>query len=146
MTDDPDEIDGDDAPPPERIGYKQPPKSGQFKPGRSGNTRGRPRGSKGRRRIVERVLLERHTVTENGTATTRTAIELVFLTMRALSLEGDPKAFKAMDILAAQFGPQEPKVAPGYLIVPEPLTQEEWDAKHMPKQGPLVETKEDEDG
>jgi Family of unknown function (DUF5681) len=29
----------------EEAGYKRPPKSGQFKPGQSGNPRGRPKGS-----------------------------------------------------------------------------------------------------
>jgi hypothetical protein len=66
--------------------------------------------------------------------------------MRALSLEGDPKAFKAMDALAVQFGPQDDKKASGYLIVPEPLTKEEWVEKYMPKDGPLADKPTEEEG
>jgi hypothetical protein len=37
----------------DEVGYGKPPKHGQFKPGKSGNPRGRPRGAhglKGRRK------------------------------------------------------------------------------------------------
>jgi hypothetical protein len=30
----------------EKVGYKRPPKATQFKPGKTGNARGRPKGSR----------------------------------------------------------------------------------------------------
>jgi hypothetical protein len=41
------------------VGYKQPPLHTQFKPGRSGNTKGRPRGSKNFSTVIEQELRAR---------------------------------------------------------------------------------------
>jgi hypothetical protein len=49
-----------------RVGYGRPPRNRRFKPGQSGNRRGRPRGAQGRREIVQRVAFETHTVIEQG--------------------------------------------------------------------------------
>jgi len=46
------------------VGYRKPPKSGQFQAGKSGNPRGRPRGSKNLASIVLRE--SRQTVKMNG--------------------------------------------------------------------------------
>lgn len=42
-----------------RVGYKNPPNSGSFQPGQSGNPAGRPAGPKNTKTIVELVLSER---------------------------------------------------------------------------------------
>ena len=39
-----------------RVGYGRPPRHTQFKPGKVGNPRGRPRGSANARTVVERAL------------------------------------------------------------------------------------------
>lgn len=50
------------------IGYKKPPKSGQFKPGQSGNPKGRPKGAKGLNTIVREIMTEKVLVrTPRGT-------------------------------------------------------------------------------
>jgi hypothetical protein len=43
-------------PAPYNIGYKNPPKHSQFKPGRSGNPKGRPKGAKGLKTIVRDMM------------------------------------------------------------------------------------------
>ena len=122
--------------PEERVGYGHPPKATRFKPGRSGNPKGRPKGAQGRKTIVEQVLLERHDVIEAGERKQRTTLELILLTLRHRAFEGDPKAFKALQELEARFGPQEPKRQGGYIVVPEVLTEEEWIARYSPKNTP----------
>jgi hypothetical protein len=48
------------------VGFGKPPRSTQFKPGRSGNPAGRPRGAKNFATAIEQELDTRVTVTENG--------------------------------------------------------------------------------
>lgn len=48
------------------VGYRKPPKSTQFKPGQSGNRKGRPKGRLNFVTELEDELAERLTVQENG--------------------------------------------------------------------------------
>lgn len=48
------------------IGYGRPPKHTRFHKGRSGNPKGRPRGSSSFKVLMKRILAEKVPVTENG--------------------------------------------------------------------------------
>jgi len=48
-----------------QVGYKRPPAHTQFRPGRSGNPAGRPKGSKSAQAIFEKVINENVTLDEN---------------------------------------------------------------------------------
>jgi Family of unknown function (DUF5681) len=48
------------------VGYRKPPKHGQFRPGQSGNRRGRPRGANNLPAALLKALNETVVVTENG--------------------------------------------------------------------------------
>ena len=48
------------------VGYRRPPVSSQFVRGRSGNPKGRPKGSKNMLTLITAELESRVTVTENG--------------------------------------------------------------------------------
>ena len=50
----------------ERVGYRRPPVGTRFRPGQSGNPRGRPRGARNLSTIVATALNERVAVNENG--------------------------------------------------------------------------------
>jgi Family of unknown function (DUF5681) len=59
---------------PYEVGYGRPPKSGQFKKGLSGNSKGRPKGSKNLETIVQRE--SRQPVRINGPRGSRTVNKL----------------------------------------------------------------------
>jgi hypothetical protein len=50
----------------DRVGYSRPPVGTRFRPGQSGNPRGRPRGARNLSTIVAAALSERVAVNENG--------------------------------------------------------------------------------
>ena len=130
QSDDEQKIDdkGYDGPPSEpRVGYKTPPKEYQFKKGKSGNPKGRPKGAEGKAKAARKVLLEQHVVWENDRPVPRTTIELVLLTLRQQAFAGNNRAFKLMEKLAADYDPQKPTKRGGRLVVPGRLTPESWE-------------------
>jgi hypothetical protein len=70
------------------VGYGKPPESTRFKPGQSGNAKGRPKGAKNLSSILERSLREKVTVTENGKRRTISKAEAVTKRLIADSLSG----------------------------------------------------------
>jgi hypothetical protein len=48
------------------VGYRKPPREHQFKPGQSGNPKGRPRGSKSFTTLLVEELGTKITIQENG--------------------------------------------------------------------------------
>jgi len=59
-------IVADDEDPQYPVGYKKPPRHTQFKPGLSGNAKGRSKGAKNFATVIEKELRARIEVTENG--------------------------------------------------------------------------------
>ena len=59
-------MEDDDDKPAYEVGYGIPPKNTRFKKGQSGNPRGRPKGAKSWKTLLEEVLNERITVVING--------------------------------------------------------------------------------
>ena len=114
------------GPPKVSAGYNAPPEKHQFQKGKSGNPRGRPKGANGRRRIVERVLLEEHEIVEDGRGMRRTTLELILLALRNKVFEGNNRAFKEWEKIDSDFDPQKLDKAAGVLVVPGRLTKEAW--------------------
>ncbi len=86
-------------PPPKgdyEVGYGRPPKRGRFKPGQSGNPKGRPKGRKNIHTILEETLFRLVTITENGRKRKAPAIEALFLSLLRKSLDGDMRAFEKL--------------------------------------------------
>jgi len=110
----------------ERIGYGHPPKQTRFKPGRSPNPRGRPKGARGRAKVLHDVAFETHTIIENGEPVRRTTIELVLLSVRNHAAAGNARAARICDAFLEQYGAKEPIEPTGYLIVPQRLTPQEF--------------------
>jgi hypothetical protein len=121
------------------VGYCKPPAQHRFKPGKSGNPRGRPKEAKGRRATARRVLMEKHRADPAGTGKPRQypAIELVLILLKQIAASGDQRAFKAFTDLERRFGPVDMEGKQiGYIVLPEPLTMEEWVEKYSPKDPP----------
>jgi hypothetical protein len=85
--------EGEGAPASE-VGYRRPPASTQFRKGRSGNPKGRPRGRKNEL-PYEAVLGQMVTIREDGIERQVTAAEAFLLHMAKRGLEGDGPAARA---------------------------------------------------
>ena len=81
-----------DRPQDSRVGYGRPPRQHQFKPGRSGNPRGRPKGAKNEDTILNSLLNRKIEIREGGRARKITVLEAVFLRFTEAALKGDAKA------------------------------------------------------
>jgi hypothetical protein len=69
------------------VGYRKPPKASQFKPGQSGNPRGRSKGSKGGKTLLRQALDEKVVVNEGGVMRRFTKRELFFRALVARALK-----------------------------------------------------------
>jgi Family of unknown function (DUF5681) len=76
------------------VGFGRPPKQSQFVKGKSGNPKGRPKGSQNLATIFEKVGRERVTVTENGRSRTLTKKHAAVLQLTNKSVSGDTKALR----------------------------------------------------
>lgn len=77
-------------------GYGKPPKTHQFKPGQSGNPRGRPRKKDGLGSAVQRAMSERVPVTENGVRSRRKKVDVTITQLVNQGVKGDRHAAKML--------------------------------------------------
>lgn len=77
----------------EAVGYGRPPRASQFKPGQSGNPKGRPRGSKNESTILKEMLNEKLSMRQpNGRIKKIPALEGVHRKQLELALKGEVKS------------------------------------------------------
>lgn len=96
----------------EDVGYGRPPKRTQFKPGQSGNPRGRPKGAKNLKTDLREELRAKMTIQINGTAVTASKQRLMLKTLSARAASGDIRAIKTLADLAMQIiGPEDADTA-----------------------------------
>jgi hypothetical protein len=80
----------------EKTGYKNPPKSGQFKKGQSGNRKGRPPGVKNFKTEVTEELSQNISIRENGTVKKVSKRLAMVKSELAKALQGDNKSFNSV--------------------------------------------------
>ena len=104
---------------------KSPPESTRFKPGKSGNPRGRPRGSKGMKAIVQSIAREQITIKEDGVTRSISTAELLLRVIQRKALSGDLRAKQLIDGVREKYGQAEAGGGSyGCLVVPEPVSLE----------------------
>jgi hypothetical protein len=74
------------------VGYGKPPKSTQFKPGQSGNPKGRPKGTKNLVTDLNEELSEKIVVTEGGKPLTITKQRAMIKSIAVKAMSGDVRA------------------------------------------------------
>ncbi len=86
------------------VGYRKPPKETRFKPGQSGNPKGRPREALNRKTRLEKAALEKIAVTENGRTRKLSKIDVIEKTLMNKAAAGDKQATKIVFDQMARYG------------------------------------------
>src|SRR5262245_48257138 len=87
------------------VGYGRPPVNRQFKPGQSGNPRGRPKGRKNFARMLAEALDEKVRVRDSGGRIhTLSKQEAMIKAVVNKGLGGDPKVVEKVFQLADKYG------------------------------------------
>jgi len=64
-------------------------------------------------------------------------LELLVMTVKQMAVSGHLQATKLLDDISARFGLQDSQHSGhGFLVVPQKLPDEEWEAKYSPKDDP----------
>ena len=95
-----------------KVGYGRPPKATQFRPGSSGNPKGRPKGSRNLATDLAAELGEPITVREDGRHRRVSKQRALIKSLMAKSLQGDVRAAAALLSLYARVITETPEDQP----------------------------------
>lgn len=102
------------------VGYGRPPKVTQFKKGKSGNPRGRPKGSRSVGTLLQEILGQRIAVTENGRTRRIPALEVMLRRLANDAMRNDAVALKTVLMMVDRYGE-----APGSQIKLDEMLEED---------------------
>jgi hypothetical protein len=85
------------------VGYSRPPKATQFKPGQSGNPKGRPKGPRSIGAILGEVIGQKIAVAEGGKTRRLPVLEVMLRRVVNDAMRGDPKAVKLLLSLVERY-------------------------------------------
>ena len=86
------------------VGYRRPPIATRFKPGQSGNPKGRARGIVNFQTMFNKILNERVSVREGTRLRKVSKAEAILRGIVVNAMKGDPRAIAAMFKIAEQPG------------------------------------------
>jgi hypothetical protein len=92
------------------VGYGRPPKESQFTPGKSGNPRGRPRGTRPVGAVLRDIIHQKVSVTEGDKARRVPVLEVMLRRLANDAMRGDQKAIKLLLLLVDRYG-ESPETA-----------------------------------
>jgi Family of unknown function (DUF5681) len=95
--------------------YQRPPRKGRFKPGESGNRRGRPKGSKNLRTYVIEHLSKKIPIIENGKTRKVSRAEAIAIQLVNQAAKGEPKGLAAVISLTREFDAAVSELRPNVL-------------------------------
>lgn len=101
------------------VGYKKPPKSGQFKPGHSGNPKGRPKDSKSLITIADDILSEKITINENGVQKSIPKREAIMRRIINYCMSGDLKSAQMLTTILKGTSLMAEEIDESKSIIPE---------------------------
>jgi hypothetical protein len=115
------------------VGYGKPPKHTRFKKGKSGNSKGRPKGRKNTDRILRSLMDKKVSVRENGTTRELPLSEALVLRLFEKALNGNMsdqlKLLKFVDEHAPDLlkGEQQPLTIITEYVLPPGKTPEDYE-------------------
>jgi hypothetical protein len=137
----PEVVNQDDSKAPYSVGYCRPPKHSQFKPGQSGNPKGRLKQSRNLRTVVKQVLDEDMLIREGTRLRRMPAAEALVRTTMTRALKGEPKAVASLLILIRQagYGSDHDECGADLLATPEiNAIVEDFIARYGSKETPMA--------
>ncbi len=89
------------------VGKGRPPEATRWKPGQSGNPKGRPNGSRNAATMAKAALGRKVVATVNGTKRKMTVAEISYRRLADKAMAGDQKAFNYLLTLANNVDPAD---------------------------------------
>jgi hypothetical protein len=90
----------------DQTGFKRPPKATRFKPGRSGNLKGRPKGSRNLKTDLNDLMKKRIVIREDGEARRISRQEAVLLSLFGKAARGDVRASTTLMNMVLKLNPE----------------------------------------
>ncbi len=111
------------------VGYKKPPSRSQFKPGQSGNPKGRPKSSRNLKTELEEELQELISVREGGARRTISKQRAMLKGLTAKAVQGDARAANLVLNLVLRLLSQDEEEGPVDLKVEDRAILEDFERR-----------------
>lgn len=116
-----------------RVGYRRPPLDTRFKKGKSGNPKGRAKGSKNTQSLLEEELSRPITVREGGVEKRMPVRRALLRQQINKALQGDSKAARLIIDKDAEIETKTPTVAPEALEIKDKAILDAFRHRARPK-------------